>query len=101
MSTKQEQRREQWRQRIAEQERSGQSIHAYCGERGLKESAFYGWRGRLRKQNTPVRFALVESKPGEETPAPIELLLASCDRLRIPSDAAALKLVLAVLREPA
>ena len=101
MSTKQEQRREQWRQRIAAQESSGQSIRAYCGERGLKESAFYGWRGRLRKQNTPVRFALVESKPGEETPAPIELVLASGDRLRIPCDAAALKLVLAVLREPA
>ena len=101
MSTKQEQRREQWRQRIAEQESSGQSIRAYCGERGLKEPASYGWRGRLRKQNTPGRFGLVESKPGEETPAPIELLLASGDRLRIPSDAAALKLVLAVLREPA
>ena len=67
----------------------------------MKESAFYGWRGRLRKQNTPVRFALVESKPGEETAAPIELLLASGDRLRISSDAATLKLVLAVLREPA
>ena len=36
-----------------------------------------------------------------ETAAPIELLLASGDRLRIPSDAATLKLVLAVLREPA
>ena len=67
----------------------------------MKESAFYGWRGRLGKQNTPVRFALVESKPGEETAAPIELLLASGDRLRISSDAATLKLVLAVLREPA
>jgi hypothetical protein len=43
----------------------------------------------------------VESKPGEETAAPIELLLASGDRLRISSDAATLKLVLAVLREPA
>ena len=101
MSTKQEQRRELWRKRIAEQESSGQSIRAYCGERELKESAFYGWRGRLRKQNTPVRFALVESKPGEETAAPIELLLASGDRLRISSDAATLKLVLAVLGEPA
>ena len=101
VSTKQEQRRELWRQRIAEQESSGQTIRAYCGERGLKESAFYGWRGRLRKRNTPVRFALVESKPSMETAAPIELLLASGDRLRIPSDAATLKLVLAVLREPA
>jgi hypothetical protein len=84
-----------------EQESSGQSIRAYCGERGLKDSAFYGWRRRLLKQNTPVRFALVASKLGEEPAPPIELLLASGDRLRIPSDAATLKLVLAVLREPA
>ena len=70
VSTKQEQRRELWRQRIAEQESSGQSIRAYCRERELKESAFYGWRGRLRKQNTPVRFALVETKPAVETPPP-------------------------------
>jgi hypothetical protein len=101
VSTKQEQRRELWRQRIAEQENSGQSIRAYCGERELKEHAFYGWRGRLRKQNTPVRFALVETKAAVETPPSLELLLASGDRLRIPSDAATLKLVLTVLREPA
>ena len=101
MSTKQEQRRELWRQRIAEQESSGQTIRAYCRERELKEHAFYGWRGRLRKQNTPVRFALVESRPGEEAAAPIELMLAGGDRLRIASNAATLKLVLAVLREPA
>jgi len=101
VSTKQEQRRELWRQRIAEQEGSGQSIRAYCGERELKESAFYGWRVRLRKQNTPVRFALVETKAALETPPPLELLLAGGDRLRIQSDAATLKLVLAVLREPA
>jgi hypothetical protein len=99
--TKQEQRRELWGQRIAEQETGGQSIRAYCGERELKESAFYGWRGRLRKQNAPVRFALVETKPAVETPPPLELLLANGDRLRIPSDAATLKLVLTVLREPA
>jgi hypothetical protein len=101
VSTKQEQRRELWRQRIAEQETGDQSIRAYCRERELKESAFYGWRGRLRKQNTPVRFALVETKPTVETPPSLELLLASGDRLRIPSDAATLKLVLTVLREPA
>jgi hypothetical protein len=101
MLTKQEQRRELWRQRIAEQENSGQSIRGYCRERELKEHAFYGWRGRLRKQNTPIRFALVETKPAVETPPPLELLLASGDRLRIRSDAATLKLVLTVLREPA
>lgn len=99
MSSKQEQRRELWRQRIAAQETGGQSIRTYCRERELKEHAFYGWRGRLRKQNTSVRFALVETKPAVETAAPIELLLAGGDRLRIPSDAATLKLVLTVLRE--
>jgi hypothetical protein len=98
---KAEQRRELWRQRIAQQESSGQSIRAYCRERGLKEHDFYGWRQRLRKQSTPVRFALVETKPAEHTVPPIELMLASGDRLRIPPDAATLKLVLAVLREQA
>ena len=101
MSTKQEQRRELWRQRITEQETGGQSIRAYCRERELKESAFYGWRGRLRKQNIPVRFALVETKPAVDAPPTLELRLAGGDRLRIPSDAATLKMVLALLREPA
>lgn len=97
---KQEQRRELWRQRIAEQEKSGHSVRVFCGERGLSEASLYAWRKRLRKQNTRVRFALVESKPAEEMAA-IELVLAGGDRLRIPHDAATLKLVLAVLREQA
>ena len=96
---KAEQRRELWHQLISQQETSGESIRAFCRRRGLKEHDFYGWRQRLRKQSAPVRFALVETKPAEQTVAPIELMLASGDRLRIPHDAATLKLVLAVLRE--
>lgn len=76
-------------------------MSVFCREQGLSEPTFYAWRQRLRKQNTPVRFALVETKPAEQTAPPIELMLASGDRLRIPHDAAALKLVLAVLREQA
>ena len=99
---KAEQRRELWRQRIAQQESSGQSIRAYCRGRGLQEHAFYGWRQRLRKQIAPVKFALVETKPTEaKTTPPIELMLTSGERLRIPHDAATLKLVLAVLRDQA
>jgi transposase-like protein len=101
VSTKQEQRREEWRQRVGEQESSGQSILAFCRERGLNEQVFYGWRRRLRKQDAPVRFALVERKSAAETAPPIELMLPSGDRLRIPNDAATLKMVLAVLREQA
>jgi hypothetical protein len=48
-----------------------------------------------------VRFALVESKSAANSVPPIELMLASGDRPRIPNDAATLKLVLAVLREQA
>jgi Transposase len=98
---KQEQRRELWRQRIAQQEISGQSVRVFCRKHGLTEAAFYAWRQRLRKQDPPVRFALVETKPADDTVPPIELMLASGDRLRIPRDAATLKLVLAVLREQA
>jgi hypothetical protein len=54
----------------------------------------------VRKQSEPVKFALVETKPAEaESAPPIELMLASGDCLRIPRDAATLKLVLAVLRD--
>jgi transposase-like protein len=97
---KAEQVRELWRQRIAQQEDSGQSIRAYCRERGLHEHAFYGWRQQLRKQSAPVKFTLVETRSAEaETAPPIELMLASGDCLRIPRDAATLKLVLAALRD--
>ena len=76
-------------------------MSVFCREQGLSEPSFYAWRKRLRKQNTAIRFALVESKRAEETAAPIELILTSGDRLRIPHDAVTLKLVLAVLREQA
>ncbi len=100
MSGKQEERRELWRQKIAAQEESGQSVRAFCNERGLGEHSFYWWRQRFQRENTPVRFALVETKPaGEAKAQPIELMLASGDHLRIPGDAATLRLVLSVLRE--
>ncbi len=98
---KAEQRRELWRRNIAQQEKSGHSVRVFCREQGLSEPAFYAWRQRLRKQSTPVRFALVEAKPVKQTVPPIELMLASGDWLRIPPDAATLKLVLTVLREQA
>jgi hypothetical protein len=92
-------RRELWRQRIAQQGKSGQSIRMFCGEQNLSEPSFYAWRKRLRNETKPVRFALVEPKAVADTGAPIEVMLASGDRLCIPGDAATLRLVLAVLRE--
>jgi hypothetical protein len=86
VSGKRVERRESWRQRVTQQEESGQSIRAFCRAQGLSEPAFYAWRQRLRTGN-PITFALVETKPAAEAGAPIELVLASGDRLHIPTGA--------------
>ena len=99
VSEKSVKRRELWRQRVAQQRKSGQSIRVFCHEQNLSEPAFYAWRKRLRSETKPVRFALVETKPVADTASPIEVMMANGDRLRIAGDAAILRLVLAVLRE--
>lgn len=93
---------DQWRERIAEQGRSGLSVKQFCKERGLTEYSFYSWRKRLRGQE-PVRFALVEREAGQQksgTEARLELVLAGGERLRIGCgvDGATLRTVLEALR---
>src|ERR1044071_740567 len=91
----------QWRERIAEQERSGLSVKQFCRERGLTECSFYAWRKRLRKRE-PVRFALVERAALQEsaTEALLELVLANGARLGIGTgvDSSTLRTVLEALR---
>jgi hypothetical protein len=94
---KQPERREVWRQRIAQQESSGQTVRAFCRAQQLTEHSFYLWRRQLGAlASKPVSFALVETnKPSQ---APVELILTSGETLRIPADAATLRLVLSVLQ---
>ena len=76
---------EYWRERIAEQERSGMSVHQFCEEQGLTEPSFYFWRKRLRKKQ-PMRFALVEAgpvRPQFNAEVGLEVVLATGERLRI------------------
>ena len=89
-----------WAKTIAEQEESGLSVPAFCREKGVCAGSFYHWRRRLRTVDEPVRFALVETKPAPESAAPLELIFASGERLRISRgvDAATLQLVMAALR---
>jgi len=92
---KQSERRELWRQRIAQQEANGKRIRAYCRDHRLSEHSFYFWRKQLGAPSSgsqPVSFALVE--PNRPAQAPIELILTSGETLRIPCDAATLRLVL-------
>ena len=92
---------DQWRERIAEQERTEVSVKQFCKQHGLTEYSFYAWRKRLRKQ-APVRFALVERGvlPGPSAETSLELVLTSGERLRIAAgvDAATLRTVLEALR---
>jgi len=94
---------EQWRERIAEQERSGLSVKQFCQQRGLSAWSFYDWRKRLRNVE-PVRFALVDRSAEHAIPAAdtadLEILFATGERLRIRSgvDTATLRVVLRALR---
>ena len=94
---------DQWRERIAEQERSGLSVKQFCKEREVSQYAFYTWRKRLRSNNEPVRFALVERAAAWREPATdleLELVLTTGERLRIGKqvDAATLRMVLSAVR---
>lgn len=95
--------KEQWPERIADQQRRGQSVREYCKQRGIGEHAFYYWRKRLRDQQQPMRFALVERAVARQKPvaeACLELVLAGGERLRIGAgvDAMTLRTVLEALR---
>jgi len=95
--------KEQWLERIADQQRSGQSVRQYCKQQGIGEHALYYWRKRLRDQQQPMRFALVERAAARQeraTEACLELVLTSGERLRIGTgvDVVTLRTVLSALR---
>jgi len=90
------------RQLIAAQQQSQMSVRIFCQQRRTSEYSFYHWRKRLRAQ-LPMKFAPVEtSRSAPAAVAAVEVILTSGEWLRIPPgiDAATLRLVLSVLREP-
>jgi len=92
-----------WTELIRQQEQSGLSVSVFCRDRGFSDQAFYYWRKRLSVRE-PVRFALVAADTATTIDhGPIEVLLASGDRLRIApgADALTLRTVLNILREHA
>jgi hypothetical protein len=101
VARKLEARDENWRTRIAAQERSGKSVKQFCTEQGLTEQSFYYWRKRLQTPAS-MRFALVEAEPRRGTAdyALLELVLTTGEQLRISAgvDAATLRQVLEALR---
>ena len=90
------QKRGYWGKLIAEQEASGQTIGAFCKERGISDHSVYFWRKRLGTSE-PVQFALLKIVASA---AALELILASGERLRIGNgvDEATFRLVLDAVR---
>src|ERR1700729_2928380 len=91
-----------WREQVSQQERSELPVKQFCDTHGITEQSFYMWRKRLRKQPS-VRFALVETTPGEQVQAgdaSMELIFCKGERLRIGrgTDLALLRRVVEVLR---
>jgi hypothetical protein len=96
-------RHKKWVELIRQQEQSKLSVSAFCRERGFSDQSFYNWRKRLAASQA-VRFALVDANASGADPlGPLELILASGDRLRIApgTDLTTLRTVLSVLREHA
>ena len=58
-STSVQHRQAQWRERLARQEQSGQSVAAFCKSEGIAAQTFYWWRSRLGN-----------SRPAESAPRP-------------------------------
>jgi hypothetical protein len=102
MSKTQAVRLDFWRQLIAKQEQSGTSVRAFCQQHRTSEYSFYHWRKRLREQ-LPMKFALIEThRAAPMAVAAVEVMLTTGERVRIVPgvEAATLRQVLSVLREP-
>jgi len=80
---------EQWRQIVDGQRASGLTVAAYCRDRGIKDSAFYAWKRRLRSSAMPTRSpktAFVEVRPPSLlAPGAIEICLHGERRLLVRS----------------
>ncbi len=95
-----------WRAAISEASDSGQSVRAYCQERGLDENRFYFWRRELRTRDTesggrPGFVELVRANEPAVGGAGVSIRMG--ERISVVLDrgfdASALKAVLAALTE--
>ena len=94
-----------WRALVSEQSQSGQTVSAFCRDRGIRDSQFYDWKKRVR-EGQAAKFVEVKVKASSEqrTPAPerypaIEIRLSKGRSLFVEPgfDASHLRALLAVL----
>ncbi len=54
-----------WRGLVSEQSQSGQTVKAFCHDRGLRDSLFYDWKKRIR-EGEAAKFVEVKLKDPSE-----------------------------------
>ncbi len=96
---------EKWRGLVLEQHSSGQTVAAFCRDRGIRAAQFYDWKKRLREGEAAKFVEVKVEQPSEQgKPAPghhpaIEIRLNSGRSLLVEPgfDASHLRSLLAVL----
>ncbi len=95
--------RSRWSGLISEQSESGETVEAFCRERGLTTSQFYTWRKRLRgsaaEQFLEVQVTKPAARPMLSVSGAIEVRLAEGRRILVEPgfDAEHLRAVVAAL----
>ena len=59
-----------WRGLVSEQAQSGQTVSAFCRDRGLRDSLFYDWKKRIREVEA-TQFVEVKVKDSNEQKKPV------------------------------
>src|SRR6266567_8487373 len=78
-----------WRGLVSEQSQSGQTVKAFCHDRGLRDSHFYDWKKRLREGEAvqfvevKVKESVEQRKPAPEHYSAIEIRLNKGRRLLV------------------
>lgn len=81
----------EWKKRVGQWERSGQSQRVFCAKRGLALSTFQWWRSKLRRsepQRPATAFLPLELNAAPAGAAAIEVELRSKTRFRLEGEAA-------------
>ena len=105
MTQRRKQARIKWRKLISQQAKSGQSVAAFCRERGLCAPHFFAWRKRLEpaaaKKFVEVKVAPTAAAPTVTLDPVIEIDLGDgrCLRVRPGFSVQHLQAVLAVLEQ--
>lgn len=71
-----------WRALIAEQNQSGQSVAAFCSERGLRSGQFFAWKKRLREAEA-AKFVAVEVMADAEMKRPASVAHSGAIEVRL------------------